>query len=205
MLNILALYSGLLATLWIVAGVILAGKLYPGYNHATQFCSELGAKGSPTENISPLINNYPLGILFCMFGWYVTQLKGAPASVVISGWLIIIHGISTWVAGYSSMDADAYTKTPSFSHKVHSCAGLILFLSLLVAPVLIIFSASPEYISTAFKLFSIVCVLATLYFTYTFFNAINNKTNLGTHQRLSYGAQLIWLSGYSLVLAEGVN
>lgn len=202
MFDNLALYSGLIASVWIVVGVTVAGKLYVGYSHSKQFCSELGASGSPTEKISPLMNNYPLGFFFFFFGWYVTQLKGAPATVIISGWLIIAHGVGTWIAGYFPMDADAYTKQPSFSCKVHSWAGLIMLLALFVAPILIVFSPSTEYITMGFKVFSIMCTVAAFYFTYTFSKAFKYKTNPGTHQRLSYGAQLLWLSGYSLVLAQ---
>jgi hypothetical protein len=63
-LESIAIYSGLIATVWIFIGVYIAGRFYAGYNHAQQFCSELGATGSPTEKLSPLINNYPLGFCF---------------------------------------------------------------------------------------------------------------------------------------------
>lgn len=58
--------------------------------------------------------------------WYLAQL------VNIAGWLVIVHGISTWVAGYFPMDADPFTKHPTFSCKVHSWAGFIMLLSLVV-------------------------------------------------------------------------
>ena len=43
------IYCGLIASIWIVFGIFIAAKRYPNYSHMTQFCSELGAKGSPTE------------------------------------------------------------------------------------------------------------------------------------------------------------
>ena len=71
----IAVYSGVIATIWIFIGVYVAGRFYEGYSHSKQFCSELGATGSPTEKLSPLINNYPLGFLFCFFGLYLAQLS----------------------------------------------------------------------------------------------------------------------------------
>lgn len=53
-LETLAALSGVIATIWITFGVYIAAKFYPNYNHANQFCSELGAAGSPTEKIIPL-------------------------------------------------------------------------------------------------------------------------------------------------------
>lgn len=196
----MVIYSGLIAGIWFVIGVTIAARFYPGYHHAKQFCSELGAAGSPTEKLSPLINNYPLGCWFVLFGWAVSQLADAPMLLVISGWLIILHGIGTWVAGFFAMDADAYTVNPTSSGKIHSLAGFIMFLSLLIAPVLVVLSPSSDHISTSFRGFSALCIVVTLYFTVTFVKAIKNKTNPGTHQRLSYGAQLLWLAGYSIVL-----
>ncbi len=111
--NITAL-SGLIATVWITLGVYIAAKFYPNYDHAKQFCSELGASGSPTEKLSPLINNYPLGILFCLFGWSLINLQDANLAIAATDVLVIIHGIGTWVAGYFPMDKDPFTKSPSF-------------------------------------------------------------------------------------------
>ena len=193
-------YSGLLASIWIVFGILIAANLYPNYNHMKQFCSELGAKGSPTEKLSPLINNYPLGFLFCFFGWHLAQLSDVSILVNISGWLVIIHGVGTWIAGYFPMDADPYTIEPTLSCKVHSWAGFIMLLSLLVAPILIAISPSTDSISLYFRIFSIASVLATTYYLYAMVKAIKNKGNPGTYQRISYGVQLIWLSVFSLVL-----
>jgi len=193
-------YSGLLASIWIVFGVLIAAKLYPNYNHKKQFCSELGAKGSPTEKFSPLINNYPLGLLFCFFGWHLVQLSGVSILVNISGWLVIIHGIGTWVAGYFPIDADPFTREPTFSCKVHSWAGFIMLLSLLVAPILIAMSPSTALIPHYFRVFSIASVVAATYYLYAMAKAIRSKDNPGIYQRISYGVQLVWLSVFSLIL-----
>lgn len=118
----------------------------------------------------------------------------------IAGGLIIIHGIGTWIAGYFPMDADVYTENPSFNCKVHSVAGLIMFFALLIAPILIIFSPTTQIITVSFKTFSLLTTLAAIYFLYTLTKAIKTKTNLGLHQRLGYGVQLLWLSVFSLTL-----
>jgi hypothetical protein len=196
----IAIYSGLIATIWIFIGVYVASRFYAGYSHSKQFCSELGATGSPTEKLSPLINNYPLGFLFCFFGWYLAQLANVSLLVNITGWLIIAHGIGTWVAGYFPMDADPFTKDPTFSCKVHSWAGFIMLLSLLVAPILIAISPTTENISLDFRVFSVVCVVAAVYYLFAMAKAVKSQSNPGIHQRVSYGFQLVWLSVFSLVL-----
>ena len=57
MLENIAIYSGLIATIWIIIGIYVTSRFYAGYSHSKQFCSELGATGSPIEKLSPLINN----------------------------------------------------------------------------------------------------------------------------------------------------
>ena len=200
MFEMIAIYSGLIATLWIFIGVYVASQFYEGYSHSKQFCSELGATGSPTEKLSPLINNYPLGFLFCFFGWYLARLANVSILVNIAGWLVIVHGIGTWVAGYFPMDADPFTKHPTFSCKVHSWAGFIMLLSLVVAPILIAISPTTEVISLYFRVFSIVSVIATVYYLFAMAKAIKLQSNPGTYQRISYGIQLSWLSVFSITL-----
>jgi len=200
MFETIAIYSGLIATLWIFIGVYVASRFYEGYSHSKQFCSELGATGSPTEKLSPLINNYPLGFLFCFFGWYLAQLANVSILVNIVGWLVIVHGIGTWVAGYFPMDADPFTKHPTFSCKVHSWAGFIMLLSLVVAPILIAISPTTEITPLYFRVFSIVSVIATVYYLFAMAKAIKLQSNPGSYQRISYGIQLSWLSVFSIAL-----
>ena len=121
--------------------------------------------------------------------------------VNIAGWLVIVHGIGTWVAGYFPMDADPFTKHPTFSCKVHSWAGFVMLLSLVVAPVLIAISPTTEIIPLYFRVFSVFTVVATVYFLLAMAKAVKSQSNPGIHQRTSYGFQLIWLSVFSLVLA----
>jgi len=194
-------YSGLISTIWIVVGIYVASRFYDGYDHSKQFCSELGATGSPTEKLSPLINNYPLGFLFCFFGWYVAQLSDVSVLVNIAGWLVIVHGIGTWVAGYFPMDADPFTKNPTFNCKVHSWAGFIMLLSLLVAPILVASSPTTTVIPAYFRVFSIITVIASVYYLFAMSRAFKQQSNPGTHQRISYGCQLLWLSVFSIVLS----
>jgi len=197
----IAIYSGLIASIWIVIGVYVASLFYADYNHSTQFCSELGATGSPTEKLSPLINNYPLGVLFCLFGWYLMSIPNVSILINVTGWLVITHGIATWIAGYFPMDADPFTRNPTLHCKIHSWAGFVMLLSFVIAPVLIAVSPTSALISVHFKIFSIVCVVAAVYYLFAMARAVRTKTKPGIYQRISYGFQLLWLSVFSLVLA----
>ncbi len=184
---------GMFASLWLVVGVVIAGKIYPNYNHAKQFLSELGASNSPTEKLSPLINNFPLSILFITFGIYLLSLKG----MSFIGYCVVFHGAGTLIAGIFPMDFDPYTKEPTTSCKIHSVAGLIMFVSLLAGSIFAVFISS---FGLFFNILSALATLFTLYFTFKLTKEFSLKRNVGLYQRLSYGCQLIWLSSLSVLL-----
>lgn len=194
MSNLLA-YTGIISSIWIVIGIYAASRFYPNYSHLRQFCSELGAFGSPTQKLSPAINNYPLGALFALFGCYVVvSFQSHPPSIVI-GSMIIIHGLCTWICGFFPMDADPYTTTPSTSCKVHTWSGLVMLISFIVAPCIVVFSS---YFPLSLRLISGLCVVGCFFFSYRLAKALEQKTVPGLHQRLSYGFQILWLFVYSL-------
>ncbi|KZN69581.1 DUF998 domain-containing protein [Pseudoalteromonas luteoviolacea] len=196
MFESIALLSGFISLVWITIGVIVAAKFYPNYCHYNQFCSELGAAASPTEKLSPLINNYPLGALFCLFGWSIIQQFDNSILFSVVGWLIIVHGVGTWVAGFFPMDRDPYTKTPSMHCQIHSWAGFIMLISLLISPLLVAFSHLP----LEFRIFSIACAVIAVYFLVKMAKSFKQRQNVGLYQRLSYWAKLVWLAGLSLLL-----
>lgn len=191
---------GLIASIWLVLGVYLAAKLYPNYNHSEQFCSELGAVDSPTQRFSPLINNYPLGLLFCLFGIYVFKLEPS-IWIQLTGGCVVVHGLGTWVAGFFPMDADPYTKTPSRDCNIHSWAGLFMLLSLLLAPIFMLIAPLSAINNIAFKAFSITSLISTIYTLALMKKAYVQKQKAGFYQRVSYGTQLAWLSVFSLVIS----
>lgn len=192
----LASLSGLVASIWIVVGVLIAGRLYSGYSHTRQLCSELGATGSPIEKLSPLINNYPLSILFCIFGWHLASNTNS-LPIIISGWLVIVHGLGTLIAGYFPMDSDPYTKKPTKKCELHALAGVLMLFSLALAPVFVLFGEA----SLNFKLFSIVCLSLFFIFLFQMAEEFKSHGNIGLYQRLSYGSQLLWLGTYSFVVS----
>ena len=50
MFETIAIYSGLIATLWIFIGVYVASRFYEGYSHSKQFCSELVQREAQLKN-----------------------------------------------------------------------------------------------------------------------------------------------------------
>ena len=194
-MNNLLAYTGIVASIWIVLGIYIASRFYPNYSHSKQFCSELGAFGSPIQKLSPAINNYPLGALFVLFGYYLIISHQSHLPTEVIGVMVIIHGICTWICGYFPMDADAYTKSPSRSCKIHTWSGLIMLLSFIVAPLIVTFYS---FYPVPLRYLSAFCILGCFYFSFKLAKALELKSVPGLHQRLSYGFQILWLFIYSI-------
>lgn len=186
---------GIVSVAYLVLGVFVTSKFYPGYSHSKQFMSELGASGSPTQQLSPIINNYPLALMFCAFGWSILLKSEEDFTEQLVGASIIIHGLATAFAGLFPMDRDPYTPKASLRGQIHGLAGMFVMISLIVAPCSVLFSGS---YSIVFKVFSIVCVLLTLLFLALMIKAYKEHKLSGLFQRLCYGSQLVWLAGLSV-------
>lgn len=193
-MGVLGQYAGIIASIWIVLGIVVASLFYPGYSHSRQFCSELGAFGSPTQKLSPVINNYPLGLLFILFGYYLITSCSLHMPTIVIGIMVITHGLCTWICGFFPMDADPYTTEPSMSCNIHSWSGMIMLVSFIVAPIIVVFSSMYPF---AVRAFSLLCIIGCFYFSYRLSVAFKARTIPGTYQRLSYGFQILWLFVYS--------
>jgi len=86
------------------------------------------------------------------------------------------------------------------SCKIHSWAGVIMLLSLLLAPVIVAFSPVSTYIPFEFRVFSIIVVLLAIFYLVKMAKGLKNRKLTGLYQRLSYWVKLIWISVLSLLL-----
>jgi len=186
-------FAGVLAPVWIVIGVFIASRFYPGYSHFNQALSELGAVDSPTHHLSPAINNFPLSILFAAFGIAVSLAFKASRAAVISGVLIGMHGLGTFVTGYFSCDPGCAMDSPSTSQIIHTAAGMLMFLSLTIANFIWVKIGNRILNLRWFNLFSLSCAVLSLIFLFLFIGAGESKVGVGLYQRLNYGFSLIWL------------
>lgn len=192
-------YFGLIAPIWLMVGITYSGMMYPGYNHIDQAMSELHAVGSPIERIAPFINHYPLSVLFAGFGFYVMSYFSNRAAKV-SGFLILLHGVATFSAGYFPCDVGCVPETPSTSHVVHGLSGLVVLLTLLMAPAIWAFISTRELQMAWFGWFSAAVLLGQILMMIPTVEAVTTGEKFGLYQRLAYSVPLTWLLVFALVL-----
>jgi hypothetical protein len=173
--------------------------IYPGYSHMDQAMSELHAVGSPIERIAPFINHYPLSILFAGFGFFVMSYFSSRAAKV-SGFLILLHGVATLSAGYFPCDVGCVPEAPSTSHVVHGLSGLVVLLTLLIAPAIWAFISKRELQLAWFGWLSAAVALGQILMMIPVVEAMTTEENFGLYQRLAYLIPLTWIFVLALVL-----
>jgi len=193
-------FSGTLAPIWLLFGVIIAGSFYPEYSHFNQAMSELGAKGSPTHMLSPLLNNYPLGVLFILFGIGVIKTFSTSNMAMFSGALIVIHGLASFSAGFFSCDIACDLESPSTEQNIHNISGLVLFFSLFIASVIWVFISKRCICVKWFEWFSLICSIVAIALLPLMAGAVESGVGFGLFQRLNYGSQALWILVFSIVL-----
>ena len=161
--------------------------------------SELGVRGRPSASIHPLVNNYPIGVLFIVFGIYILSSYWADLPMAAIGLLVVIHGLSHLVTGLYPCDADLGIPKASSTQIIHNIAGLMMLVSLLVASIVGAVSSLVE-VSQWFQVFSLTCALVSVIFTILMGQSLSTGRNIGLYPRISCGALMVWVAVFSGVV-----
>lgn len=190
---------GLIIPFWLLLGLFITGQFYPGYSHINQAMSALGAVGAPTQGMSALLNNYPLGLFFIIFALGVVFTPQLPKLGRFTGVLIGAHGLASFFAGYFPCDALCKPAEPSTSQLIHNTAGFAMLLTLLAASALwswLAFRAQERW----FGFWSIILTFATVASIPWMAAAAQMDTSFGLYQRFNYFSQVIWVAVFAWML-----
>ncbi|WP_433860516.1 DUF998 domain-containing protein [Pseudomonas thivervalensis] len=193
---------GILIPFWLLLGVALTARAYPGYSHLDQAMSQLGAVGAPTHGFSAWVNNFPLGVMFVLFAVGVARRFKASRMALLSAALIFVHGLASFAAGYFSCDQGCAPIEPSVLQQSHNLAGLVMFISLSLAGALWTFLGKSLLSSSRFALFSAICVILAIVTVMLMATALADGHLFGLYQRLNYGVSVVWIASLAVVALQ---
>lgn len=196
----LLVLAGIVAPLWMLVGVIIVARLYPGYNHRQQVMSELGARNRATTKIHPWINNFPIGFWFVLFGAMLLNIESTNNLLFLTGILMMVQGVSHWVTGLFPCDEDLGIPDPSKRQVIHNLAGLVMYFSLLATCLL--WTIKIHNLPAWFSLYSAVSAVISVVALVLMLRAIKTNINLGLYQRINYGVLAVWVVVLSLMLMK---
>jgi len=124
----LAMITGALGALWMLAMTMIGGATFPGYDHGTQFISELGATGAPFGQAISWFGFLPAGVLTCAFSFFAW--RAAPRSALSTlGFIgVFLFAIGYVGAAFFPCDFGCRPDEPSFSQVMHELIGLAGYL-----------------------------------------------------------------------------
>ena len=120
----LALITAALGAAWQVAMVALGGASFAGYDHVSQYISELGATGAPFGWRVSWFGFLPTGLLICAFSYFAW--RAAPPSVLATlGFVgVFLFAIGYVGSAFFPCDFGCRPDSPSFSQVMHELVGL---------------------------------------------------------------------------------
>lgn len=123
-MNKLAMITGVLGALWVLALTLIGGATFDGYDHVAQYISELGATGAPQGWAVSWLGFLPAGVLVCAFSFFAWS--AAPRSVLST---IGFFGVFLFAIGYVGSaffpcDYGCRPDNPSPSQVMHELVGL---------------------------------------------------------------------------------
>lgn len=184
--------SGMLILPWLVIGVFIASTLNSDFRIKYDVLSQLGASGSSTEFISPMINNFPIGILFILFGCRLGYLYKTNKFGFMSGAMLVVHGVSSILAGIFSCDPGCPIFNGSVEQVAHTTSGVVMFVSLLLSAALWFPMGLAEQGLSKFGSLSLVCAIVSSVFLLLALMGHLVGSYAGLFEALSYGVLCGW-------------
>ncbi len=124
----IAFWSGIFGVFVLIAYTSIGGATYPGYNHLTQYMSELGAVGAPHHTLISWGGFFLFGMLITLFA--ISAGIALPKSALsMIGFLgLAAYASGSTAAAFFPCDFGCRPEQPSFSQLMHTLIGGISYL-----------------------------------------------------------------------------
>jgi hypothetical protein len=174
---------------------IIAGYLYPGYSHISQFISESYAIDAKYGFYLRWLGFIPSGIFLSLFFFYAWKIqpKSIFSDIGMFGF-IILYGLGTIICSifYCDKGCNPENINPSLSQIIHNIIGGLFYLCLPLL-YLFIFIASNKWKNK--KLFSHVTLFLTFFSLILIIILFKDFQSYykGLYQRMIEGTLLLWI------------
>lgn len=192
----IALYSGILSTVWYVIINIYVPMQYDGYSQSALTVSELSAIGAPTRQLwIILVIPYPL--LFAFFGWGVLQSADVNKLLRVIGYLIIVYSVFNIYWPPMHMRGD----TPTLTDTLHIVWAMVTVLFMIT---MMGFGAAA--LGSRFRIYTISSIALHIVFgILTSLDAPNIPTNgptpfIGVWERINIAIFMLWVAVLAIIL-----
>lgn len=182
-----------------LGAVLVGGLLYPGYDHARQYISELGASGAVTGPAVSWWGFVPSGLLITAFCLIAGWLKRGNALAVAACLMLAWYGLSLSAAGVYPCAFECARTEVTFDAMMHDLVGGTGYLTGVLGVALAALSIRSGDAGWLRPLGLVCAVVAA-----TGFAAIIADVELGgVYQRALEGALAVFLLAFGWALTKG--
>jgi len=186
---------GLLGVILFIITTIIAGIVYPNYNHVSQFISESYAADAQYANVLRFYGFIPSGICIILFSIFSHQSfpKSDLKTISLLG-IGLGYGLGTIICGLFNCDAGCNPEfiNPSVSQIIHNLSGMLTYFIVPIS-ILCFGIASRKWHNSA--LLSNISILIAI-FSFSFVILLNQNLDSnykGLIQRIIEGSILLWI------------
>ena len=183
------------------AAVVWGGAVYPGYDHARQFMSELGATGSVT---GPRVSNWgfvPNGVLYAVFCLIAAWLLRRSALAVVACLLLAANGVGMAGAGIYPCDFECSRSDPSAAALLHDLFGGLGYLCAILGVGLAALWARKSDAPWLAPLGVVVLIVSVV----GFYGVVAEVEWLGLFQRAMEAALAVFMLALGWALMKGLR
>ena len=186
--------GGIAGPLVFVVVVIVCGALRPGYNHMTQFISELGEHGGAYAALMNYGGFMPMAVLLVLFAVaLVTRLPRTPLSL-LGALLVAVFAVGVFAAGINSCDPGCVGAPPTRAQQLHTKVSIIAFRSLILATFVwgLYFWRLASW--RRFAYYTLLTGVLAVGLLFGMITSIPERAVTGLMQRLFLGSLFLWLA-----------
>ncbi|HLO63448.1 MAG TPA: DUF998 domain-containing protein [Azonexus sp.] len=192
----LGLACGLVSPLLWAAAIVLAGELRPGFDHVSQYISELGERGSSTEIFMRFGGFVGSGMLIvgyaAAFHATVARLTTRPGLTLLVATLIALDGLGRSGAGIFPCEPGC-AAPEALSQRLHGLSATIAFLSIAAAALLATFLFRHDKRLRPLSTYSFASGCAGLIFLVLMSASEATHVHTGLYERLASGVLTLWI------------
>ena len=191
---------GMVAPVLWAAAIIFCGSLRPEYSHLTQYVSELGERGSTTEQMIRYAGFVPTGLMHVAFAAMLYVAFKGERLAGVAATLLAINGLARIGAGIFPCELGCAGPRILLSQKLHSFSSGVGFFALIGASVLwgVILRRCARL--RRLGAYSVVSGVLGLLFLALMLWSAERRTATGLYERLSTGVLSLWVLVFAVRL-----